>query len=471
MLNQHQTMLLSQKLSSIIASTNNIEYNLNNMLRQGDRSPALADLSIKLIVNLVIYNYIDLFMKNGIRASAASILNTLASSKYNTALGIAYSNNVNICLDGAIQQAENIIKEILGGGNNNMMYTNMNMGNNVYGAVQPTMVVPGPMVQQSMMAYGNNNYNYGNSTMGTDAGVSKYSNAAPTIQANATPVPVQNIQTVQVEQPVVRQPVKKVIPYLAAKGVTYNSEVSNPTGREEDTYPILPATDAVREYSTVLPNIVRSILTSTSESDTIQRNVLTRVSYTVKNLYTVPTAIVDSKVDLQHIYSNLTDLARLYLSLNPKTAQGDIDTILLDYKDILAAVDKCIDVIADRVLIDNALKELYNQAAEVANNTKVVHNDKLGVTAYGYEYKADGILLYSPEVMDTEFYLSNAIGKLHRYSYSSLFNSLDSLLPEKGDYTRLTIFNTDTMVTIIIMRSTVDTFHYKVVSKPVDINI
>ena len=73
--------------------------------------------------------------------------------------------------------------------------------------------------------------------------------------------------------------------------------------------------------------------------------------------------------------------------------------------------------------------------------------------------------------MDTNFYLSNAIGKLHRYSYSSLFNSLDSLLPEKGDYTRLTIFNTDTMVTIIIMRSTVDTFHYKVVSKPVDINI
>ena len=470
MLNQHQTMLLSQKLSSIIASTNNIEYNLNNMLRQGDRSPALADLSIKLIVNLVIYNYIDLFMKNGIRASAASILNTLASSKYNTALGIAYSNNVNIYLDGAIQQAENIIKEILGGGNNNMMYTNMSMGNNAYGAVQPTMVVPGPMVQQSMMAYGNNNYNYGNSTMGTDAGVSKYSNAAPTIQANATPVPVQQIQTVQVE-PVVRQPAKKVIPYLAAKGVTYNSEVSNPTGREEDTYPILPATDAVREYSTVLPNIVRSILTSTSETDTIQRNVLTRVSYTVKNLYTVPTAIVDSKVDLQHIYSNLTDLARLYLSLNPKTAQGDIDTILLDYKDILAAVDKCIDVIADRVLIDNALKELYNQAAEVANNTKVVNNDKLGVTAYGYEYKADGILLYSPEVMDTEFYLSNAIGKLHRYSYSSLFNSLDTLLPEKGDYTRLTIFNTDTMVTILVMRNTVDTFHYKVVSKPVDINI
>lgn len=470
MLNQHQTMLLSQKLSSIIASTNNIEYNLNNMLRQGDRSPALADLSIKLIVNLVIYNYIDLFMKNGIRASAASILNTLASSKYNTALGIAYSNNVNIYLDGAIQQAENIIKEILGGGNNNMMYTNMNMGNNAYGAVQPTMVVPGPMVQQSMMAYGNNNYNYGNSTMGTDAGVSKYSNAAPTIQANATPVPVQQIQTVQVE-PVVRQPAKKVIPYLAAKGVTYNSEVSNPTGREEDTYPILPATDAVREYSTVLPNIVRSILTSTSETDTIQRNVLTRVSYTVKNLYTVPTAIVDSKVDLQHIYSNLTDLARLYLSLNPKTAQGDIDTILLDYKDILAAVDKCIDVIADRVLIDNALKELYNQAAEVANNTKVVNNDKLGVTAYGYEYKADGILLYSPEVMDTEFYLSNAIGKLHRYSYSSLFNSLDTLLPEKGNYTRLTIFNTDTMVTILVMRNTVDTFHYKVVSKPVDINI
>ena len=470
MLNQHQTMLLSQKLSSIIASTNNIEYNLNNMLRQGDRSPALADLSIKLIVNLVIYNYIDLFMKNGIRASAASILNTLASSKYNTALGIAYSNNVNIYLDGAIQQAENIIKEILGGGNNNMMYTNMNMGNNAYGAVQPTMVVPGPMVQQSMMAYGNNNYNYGNSTMGTDAGVSKYSNAAPTIQANATPVPVQQIQTVQVE-PVVRQPAKKVIPYLAAKGVTYNSEVSNPTGREEDTYPILPATDAVREYSTVLPNIVRSILTSTSESDTIQRNVLTRVSYTVKNLYTVPTAIVDSKVDLQHIYSNLTDLARLYLSLNPKTAQGDIDTILLDYKDILAAVDKCIDVIADRVLIDNALKDLYNQAGEVANNTKVVNNDKLGVTAYGYEYKTDGILLYSPEVMDTEFYLSNAIGKLHRYSYSSLFNSLDTLLPEKGNYTRLTIFNTDTMVTILVMRNTVDTFHYKVVSKPVDINI
>lgn len=471
MLNQHQTMLLSQKLSSIIASTNNIEYNLNNMLRQGDRSPALADLSIKLIVNLVIYNYIDLFMKNGIRASAASILNTLASSKYNTALGIAYSNNVNIYLDGAIQQAENIIKEILGGGNNNMMYTNMSMGNNAYGAVQPTMVVPGPMVQQSMMAYGNNNYNYGNSTMGTDAGVSKYSNAAPTIQANATPVPVQNIQTVQVEQPVVRQPAKKVIPYLAAKGVTYNSEVSNPTGREEDTYPILPATDAVREYSTVLPNIVRSILTSTSESDTIQRNVLTRVSYTVKNLYTVLTAIVDSKVDLQHIYSNLTDLARLYLSLNPKTAQGDIDTILLDYKDILAAVDKCIDVIADRVLIDNALKDLYNQAGEVANNTKVVNNDKLGVTAYGYEYKTDGILLYSPEVMDTEFYLSNAIGKLHRYSYSSLFNSLDILLPEKGNYTRLTIFNTDTMVTILVMRNTVDTFHYKVVSKPVDINI
>lgn len=470
MLNQHQTMLLSQKLSSIIASTNNIEYNLNNMLRQGDRSPALADLSIKLIVNLVIYNYIDLFMKNGIRASAASILNTLASSKYNTALGIAYSNNVNIYLDGAIQQAENIIKEILGGGNNNMMYTNMSMGNNAYGAVQPTMVVPGPMVQQSMMAYGNNNYNYGNSTMGTDAGVSKYSSAAPTIQANATPVPVQQIQTVQVE-PVVRQPAKKVIPYLAAKGVTYNSEVSNPTGREEDTYPILPATDSIREYSTVLPNIVRSILTSTSETDTIQRNVLTRVSYTVKNLYTVPTAIVDSKVDLQHIYSNLTDLARLYLSLNPKTAQGDIDTILLDYKDILAAVDKCIDVIADRVLIDNALKDLYNQAGEVANNTKVVNNDKLGVTAYGYEYKADGILLYSPEVMDTEFYLSNAIGKLHRYSYSSLFNSLDTLLPEKGNYTRLTIFNTDTMVTILVMRSTVDTFHYKVVSKPVDINI
>lgn len=467
MLNQQQMMLLNQKLSSIIASTNNIEYNLNNMLRQGDRSPALADLSIKLIVNLVIYNYIDLFMKNGIRASAASILNTLASSKYNTALGIAYSNNVNIYLDGAIQQADNMIKEILGG-NNNMMYTNM--GNNVYGAVQPTMVVPGPMVQQSMMAYGNNNYNYGNSTMGTDAGVSKYSNTTPTIQANATPVPVQQIQTVQVE-PVVRQPAKKVIPYLAAKGVTYNSEVSNPTGREEDTYPILPATDAVREYSTVLPNIVRSILTSTSETDTIQRNVLTRVSYTVKNLYTVPTAIVDSKVDLQHIYSNLTDLARLYLSLNPKTAQGDIDTILLDYKDILAAVDKCIDVIADRVLIDNALKELYNQAAEVANNTKVVNNDKLGVTAYGYEYKTDGILLYSPEVMDTEFYLSNAIGKLHRYSYSSLFNSLDSLLPEKGNYTRLTIFNTDTMVTILVMRSTVDTFHYKVVSKPVDINI
>ena len=199
--------------------------------------------------------------------------------------------------------------------------------------------------------------------------------------------------------------------------------------------------------------------------------MLTRVSYTVKNLYTVPTSKVDSKIDLQHIYSNLTDLARLYLSLNPKTAQGDIDTILLDYKDILAAVDKCIDVIADRVLIDNALKELYNQAAEVANNTKVVNNDKLGVTAYGYEYKTDGILLYSPEVMDTEFYLSNAIGKLHRYSYSSLFNSLDSLLPEKGNYTRLTIFNTDTMVTIIIMRSTVDTFHYKVVSKPVDINI
>ena len=91
MLNQQQMMLLNQKLSSIIASTNNIEYNLNNMLRQGDRSPALADLSIKLIVNLVMYNYIDLFMKNGIRASAASILNTLASSKYNTALGIAYS--------------------------------------------------------------------------------------------------------------------------------------------------------------------------------------------------------------------------------------------------------------------------------------------------------------------------------------------------------------------------------------------
>lgn len=467
MLNQQQMMLLNQRLSSIIASTNNIEYNLNNMLRQGDRSPALADLSIKLIVNLVIYNYIDLFMKNGIRASAASILNTLASSKYNTALGIAYSNNVNIYLDGAIQQADNMIKEILGG-NNNMMYTNM--GNNVYGAVQPTMVVPGPMVQQSMMAYGNNNYNYNTTAMNADTGVSKYSNATPTIQANATPVPVQNIQTVQVE-PVVRQPAKKVIPYLAAKGVTYNSEVSNPTGREEDTYPILPATDAIREYSTVLPNIVRSILTSTSESDTIQRNVLTRVAYTVKNLYTVPTAIVDSKVDLQHIYSNLTDLARLYLSLNPKTAQGDIDTILLDYKDILAAVDKCIDVIADRVLIDNALKELYNRAAEVANNTKVVNNDKLGVTAYGYEYKTDGILLYSPEVMDTEFYLSNAIGKLHRYSYSSLFNSLDSLLPEKGNYTRLTIFNTDTMVTIIIMRSTVDTFHYKVVSKPVDINI
>ena len=470
MLNQQQMMLLNQKLSSIIASTNNIEYNLNNMLRQGDRSPALADLSIKLIVNLVMYNYIDLFMKNGIRASAASILNTLASSKYNTALGIAYSNNVNIYLDGAIQQADNMIKEILGG-NNNMMYTNM--GNNVYGAVQPTMVVQQPMVQQPMMAYGNNNYNYGNSTMGTDAGVSKYSNAAPTIQANTNPVPVQqvqNIQTVQVE-PVVRQPAKKVIPYLAAKGVTYNSEVSNPTGREEDTYPILPATDAVREYSTVLPNIVRSILTSSNESDTTQRNVLTRVSYTVKNLYTVPTAIVDSKVDLQHIYSNLTDLARLYLSLNPKTAQGDIDTILLDYKDILAAVDKCIDVIADRVLIDNALKDLYNQAGEVANNTKVVHNDKLGVTAYGYEYKTDGILLYSPEVMDTEFYLSNAIGKLHRYSYSSLFNSLDTLLPEKGDYTRLTIFNTDTMVTILVMRNTVDTFHYKVVSKPVDINI
>ena len=457
MLNQQQMMLLNQKLSSIIASTNNIEYNLNNMLRQGDRSPALADLSIKLIVNLVIYNYIDLFMKNGIRASAASILNTLASSKYNTALGIAYSNNVNIYLDGAIQQADNMIKEILGG-NNNMMYTNM--GNNVYGAVQPTMVVPGPMVQQSMMAYGNNNYNYNTTAMNADTGVSKYSNSN-TIQANTNPVPVQqvqNIQTVQVQPEPVR-PVRKAIPYLAAKGVTYNSEVSNPTGREEDTYPILPATDSTREYNTVLPNIVRSILTSSNESDTIQRNVLTRVSYTVKNLYTVPTSKVDSKVDLQHIYSNLTDLARLYLSLNPKTAQGDIDTILLDYKDILAAVDKCIDVIADRVLIDNALKELYNQAAEVANNTKVVNNDKLGVTAYGYEYKTDGILLYSPEVMDTEFYLSNAIGKLHRYSYSSLFNSLDTLLPEKGNYTRLTLFNT------------VDTFHYKVVSKPVDINI
>lgn len=469
MLNQQQMMLLNQKLSSIIASTNNIEYNLNNMLRQGDRSPALADLSIKLIVNLVIYNYIDLFMKNGIRASAASILNTLASSKYNTALGIAYSNNVNIYLDGAIQQADNMIKEILGG-NNNMMYTNM--GNNVYGAVQPTMVVPGPMVQQSMVAYGNNNYNYNTTAMNADAGVSKYSNSN-TIQANTNPVPVQQvqqIQTVQVQPEPVRQ-VRKVIPYLAAKGVTYNSEVSNPTGREEDTYPILPATDSTREYSTVLPNIVRSILTSSNESDTIQRNVLTRVSYTVKNLYTVPISKVDSKVDLQHIYSNLTDLARLYLSLNPKTAQGDIDTILLDYKDILAAVDKCIDVIADRVLIDNALKELYNRAAEVANSTKVVNNDKLGVTAYGYEYKTDGILLYSPEVMDTEFYLSNAIGKLHRYSYSSLFNSLDTLLPEKGDYTRLTIFNTDTMVTIFIMRSTVDTFHYKVVSKPVDINI
>ena len=466
MLNQQQMMLLNQKLSSIIASTNNIEYNLNNMLRQGDRSPALADLSIKLIVNLVIYNYIDLFMKNGIRASAASILNTLASSKYNTALGIAYSNNVNIYLDGAIQQADNMIKEILGG-NNNMMYTNM--GNNVYGAVQPTMVVPGPMVQQSMMAYNNNSYNYNNTAMNTDAGVSKYSNSN-TIQANATPVPVQQVPTVQVQPEPVRQ-VKKAIPYLAAKGVTYNSEVSNPTGREEDTYPILPATDSTREYSTVLPNIVRSILTSSNESDTIQRNVLTRVSYTVKNLYTVPTSKVDSKIDLQHIYSNLTDLARLYLSLNPKTAQGDIDTILLDYKDILAAVDKCIDVIADRVLIDNALKELYNQAAEVANNTKVVNNDKLGVTAYGYEYKTDGILLYSPEVMDTNFYLSNAIGKLHRYSYSSLFNSLDTLLPEKGNYTRLTIFNTDTMVTILVMRNTVDTFHYKVVSKPVDINI
>lgn len=468
MLNQQQMMLLNQKLSSIIASTNNIEYNLNNMLRQGDRSPALADLSIKLIVNLVIYNYIDLFMKNGIRASAASILNTLASSKYNTALGIAYSNNVNIYLDGAIQQADNMIKEILGG-NNNMMYTNM--GNNVYGAVQP-MVVPGPMVQQSMMAYGNNNYNYNTTAMNADAGVSKYSNSN-TIQANTNPVPVQQvqqIQTVQVQPEPVRQ-VKKVIPYLAAKGVTYNSEVSNPTGREEDTYPILPATDSTREYSTVLPNIVRSILTSTNESDTIQRNVLTRVSYTVKNLYTVPTSKVDSKIDLQHIYSNYTDLARLFLSLNTKTAQGDIDTILLEYQEILAAVDKCIDVIADRVLIDNALKELYNRAAEVANNTKVVNNDKLGVTAYGYEYKTDGILLYSPEVMDTNFYLSNAIGKLHRYSYSSLFNSLDTLLPEKGDYTRLTIFNTDTMVTIIIMRSTVDTFHYKVVSKPVDINI
>ena len=179
MLNQQQMMLLNQKLSSIIASTNNIEYNLNNMLRQGDRSPALADLSIKLIVNLVIYNYIDLFMKNGIRASAASILNTLASSKYNAALGIAYSNNVNIYLDGAIQQADNMIKEILGG-NNNMMYTNM--GNNVYGAVQP-MIVQQPMVQQPMMGYSNNNYNYNTTAMNADAGVSKYSNSN-TIQAN-----------------------------------------------------------------------------------------------------------------------------------------------------------------------------------------------------------------------------------------------------------------------------------------------